>query len=271
MTTKPNRIAVAAVVVVLLVGLLAGPVALSGDPLAQHRDAALAPPDSSHPMGTDDLGRDLWSLFLFGGRWSLTIGALASVAALALAWCVGSVAGWFGDWIDTSLMTVADLFLSIPWLYLLIAARAALPIELPSELTSVLMTGLIASVSWARPARLVRGVVLAAREQGWVEAAHGFGVPGLTIFRRHVLPATYSLLATQVLILVPRFVLAEVTLSFAGAGSGEWQPTWGALFVPLKQAYLLADQWWRLLPVLGMMPVFAGLSLLSRWAAKPER
>ncbi len=254
----------------MAVVLMAAPVLAPGDPFAQHRADALAAPAWAHLMGTDDLGRDLWAQFLHGGRWSLGIGAGATLLALSLAWLIGSVAGWCGGWVDSLLMWISELMLVVPWLYLLIAVRAALPPEIPAHLASVSITLLIALVSWARPARLVRGEVLSARERGWVEAARGFGAPAFTIYRRHILPATLGLLVTQALILLPRFVLAEVTLSFVGAGSGDAVPSWGGLIVPLKQAYLLGGQWWRALPLLLMLPFFAAFALHARRLGKPE-
>src|ERR1017187_5617340 len=132
------------------------------------------------------------------------------------------------------------------------------------------MLTLIALVSWARPARLVRGLVLSLSERGYVEAAQGFGVPGFRIFLRHVLPGTLGLLAVQTLVLFPRFVLAEVTLSFLGLGVGEPEPSWGGLILGLKQAYLLHEQWWRLLPVGLMAPLFISCAVAARVAARRE-
>ncbi len=244
--------------------LLAAPVLAPGDPFTQHRADALSAASWTHPLGTDALGRDLWALFLHGGRWSAGIGLAATMVALVLAWLIGSLAGWFGGWVDSLLMWASELVSAVPWLYLLIAVRAALPPAIPPGLASVTITLLIALVSWARPARLVRSAVLVERERGWVEAARGFRVPGFTIYRRHILPSTFGLLVSQALLLLPRFVLAEVTLSFLGASSGDTEPSWGALIVPLKQAYLLGEQWWRGLPLLLMIPFFATFALLAR-------
>lgn len=263
---------IASLFIALLVAvLLAAPLISPGDPFRQHRSDVLSAPSPAHPFGTDELGHDLWSLFVHGGRWSVSIGLGATLAALALSWLIGSLAGWWGGWTDGLLMWLSELYLCIPWLYLLIAARAALPPEIPPRLAAITVIALIALVSWARPSRLVRGAVLAARERGWVEAARGFGVPGFTIYRRHILPSTAGLLVTQALILLPRFVLAELTLSFLGAGSGGSVPSWGALVVPLKQAYLLGEQWWRALPLLMMLPFFALFALLARRLEKQQQ
>ena len=234
------------------------------DPIYQDRAASNAAPGSTHWLGTDDYGRDLWSRYLYGTRWSVSIGLAASAIVLLLGWAIGSVAGFRGGWSDWLLMQLADLFLVIPWLYLLIAVRAALPLNLPPRRAFAVLLFTIALTGWARPARIVRALVLSLRQREFVEAALGFGVSGVTTYFRHVAPATYGLLATQALLLMPRFVLAEVTLSYMGLGLGEPEPSWGTMILPLKQVYLLPQEWWRILPLLLMMPFFAGTSVLAR-------
>ncbi len=252
---------------ILLSVVLLAPV---GDPATQHRAAALAAPTLAHPLGTDALGRDQWALFIHGGRWSWGIGAAATAMALFLAWTLGSLAGWYGGWVDTSLMWLADLFLGIPWLYLLIALRAVLPVNAGLEQTTASVVLAIVLAGWARPARLVRGAVLSERERGWVESARGFGASPLEIYFRHVFPAALELLVTQSLLVTPRFVLAELTLTFAGAGTTAAVPSWGALMVPLKQAYLLRDHWWLALPALAMMPFFVCFTWVARGTVPPK-
>lgn len=256
----------------LLIVLLLGAWLAPYDPSFQQRHLAKIPPTAAHWLGTDDYGRDILSRFLAGGAWSLFLGLCATALSLALAWAIGGLSGYCGGWVDELLMRVAELFLILPWFYLLLGLRALLPLALPPRAAFGLLLTVIALVSWARPARLVRGLVLAARESGPVQAAIGFHVPAPTVFLRHILPATTDLLATQALLLLPRFILAEVSLSFLGLGLGEPDPSWGALLVPLKQAWRLGDEWWRLLPALCMLPVFIGFSLLARhWGGSVNR
>ncbi len=234
------------------------------DPVYQDRAAASAAPSHAHWLGTDDYGRDLWSRYLHGTRWSVSIGIGATAIVLLLGWTIGSLAGYQGGWVDWLLMQIADLFLVIPWLYLLIAVRAALPLKLPPRAAFIALMTVIALTGWARPARLVRGLVLSLRRKEYVDAALGFGVRAITVHFRHIAPGTYGVAATQALLLLPRFVLAEVTLSYMGLGLGEPEPSWGTLILPLKQVYLLRDEWWRALPLLLMIPFFAGLCVLAR-------
>jgi len=251
-------------VILPLLAALAAPLIAPYDPVYQDRAAASAKPSRAHWLGTDDYGRDLWSRYLHGTRWSVSIGMGATVVVLVVGWTIGSLAGFQGGWVDRLLMQIAEMFLVIPWLYLLIAVRAALPPSLTPHGAFGILLLAIALTGWARPARVLRGMVLSLRQKEYVASALGFGVGSFTVYFRHILPGTYGLLATQVLLLLPRFVLAEVTLSYMGFGVGEPEPSWGTLILPLKQVYLLREEWWRALPVLLMIPFFAGLSVLAR-------
>src|SRR6266436_6487668 len=136
-------------------------------------------------LGSDAYGRDQLSRILYGGQISLLAG-----------------------------LRVAELFAALPWLYLLFALRAFLPLAVSPVRAFFLIILVIGAVGWARPARLVRGVVLSARERDFVRAARGFGATDSYLLRRHILPETSSVILTQAAILVPQFVLAEMTLSF---------------------------------------------------------
>jgi ABC-type dipeptide/oligopeptide/nickel transport system permease subunit len=249
----------------------AGPFLAPHNPLLQNRDLINAAPSRAHWFGTDEFGRDTFSRYLAGGSWSVLAGAAATFVVLLISWSAGSVAGFRGGWPDHAIMRLGDLFLSLPWLYVLIGLRAVLPLQMRPRTSVALMLLVMAAVSWARPARLVRGVVLSLSQRGYVEAARGFGVPERSIVFRHLLPGTYGVLLTQALILFPRFVLAEVTLSFLGLGVGEPEPSWGGLILALKQIYLLQKYWWRLIPVCLMLPLFFSCTSAARLAERRFR
>jgi len=253
---------------VLTLLLTAGPLFAPYDPLEQQRVLASAAPNAAHWLGTDDYGRDVLSRFLAGASWSIVTGVMSTAVVLLLGWAAGGLAGFRGGWLDNLIMRLSEVFLSVPWLYVLIGLRAVLPLNMKPRAAVASMLFVIALVSWARPARLVRGLVLSLSERGYVEAARGFGVAGWRVFLRHVLPGTYGLLIAQALVIFPRFVLAEVTLSFLGLGVGQPDPSWGELILGLKQAYLLPEQWWRVLPVCLMFPLFANCALAARVAER---
>jgi peptide/nickel transport system permease protein len=209
-------------------------------------------------LGSDGYGRDQFSRLLFGGQISLLAGLLGAGFTLVIGSCVGGVAGYYGGWRDDVLMRGADLFLALPWLYLLFALRAFLPLAVGPLEAFFLIIIVIGAVGWARPARLVRAVVLSVKERDFVRAARGFGATDTYLLRRHILPETSSVLLTQAAILVPQYVLAEMTLSFLGLGVPEPAPTWGNLLSNLQQYSVLVSYWWLYLPALAMVPFFLG-------------
>jgi peptide/nickel transport system permease protein len=209
-------------------------------------------------LGSDAYGRDQLSRILFGGQVSLLAGLLGAGVTLLLGALIGLAAGYYGGWRDDLLMRVAELFLALPWLYLLFALRAFLPLSASPLEAFLLVVMVIGMVGWARPARLVRGVVLSAKERDFVRAARGFGASDLYLLRRHILPETASVLLTQAAILVPQFVLAEMTLSFLGLGVPEPMSSWGNLLATLQQYSVLVSYWWMYLPALAIVPFFLG-------------
>jgi peptide/nickel transport system permease protein len=222
-------------------------------------------------LGTDAFGRDQLSRLLFGGQVSLLAGLLGAGFTLFIGWCIGAVAGYFGGWRDDVLMRLAELFLALPWLYLLFAIRAFLPLTVNPLQAFFLIVAVIASVGWARPARLVRGIVLSAKERDFVRAARGFGASNFYLLRRHILPETVTVLLTQAAILIPQYVLAEMTLSFLGLGVPEPVPSWGNLLSNLQQYSVLVSYGWMYLPALAMVPFFLGyLGLASALQERPD-
>jgi peptide/nickel transport system permease protein len=208
--------------------------------------------------GTDNYGRDQFSRILFGGQISLAAGLLATAISLFFGLCMGCASGFYGKWMDESAMRLAELFLVLPWLYLLLAVRSFLPLHLSSTETFLLLVAVIGTVGWARPARLIRGVVLSTRSRKYVLASRGFGASNAYILRRHVLPHTYGILLTQAALLVPQYVLAEVTLSFFGLGLSEPMPSWGSLLASLQQYDVLVSYWWMFAPAIALVLVTIG-------------
>lgn len=220
--------------------------------------------------GSDGFGRDQWSRLLHGGRISLLAGLLAATLSLSLGLLVGALAGFYGRLTDAVLMRLAELFLSLPWLYLLLGARAFLPLSIAPSQAFLLIVLLVGAIGWARPARMIRGVVLSARERGYVLAARGFGASDRHILWRHILPQTRGLLLTQAAILAPRFILAEVTLSFLGLGVGEPLPSLGSLLGELQKAHVLASYGWMFVPAVALVAVFLAYHGLARALSSAE-
>jgi len=214
-------------------------------------------------LGADGFGRDQLSRLLHGAQISLFAGLMATALSLGVGWLLGTLSGFYGRWIDGVLMRSAELFLALPWLYLLFAVRAVLPLSIPPARAFLLLVLVIGLVDWARPARLIRGLVLSARERSYVLAARGFGASDFYLIRRHIAPQTFGLLLTQAALLVPQYILAEVTLSFLGLGVSEPVPSWGNMLADLQHYHVLVSYWWMWVPGLALVPVILAYYALS--------
>lgn len=223
-------------------------------------------------MGTDAYGRDEFSRLLYGGQLSLFAGLLATVISLSLGIGLGGMAGYYGRWCDEVTMRAAEVFMTVPWLYLLLAVRAFLPLHIAAGHVFLLLITVLGLVGWARPARLIRGVVLSVKNREYVLAAKGFGASDIYILRRHILPQVSGVAATQALLYIPQYILAEVTLSFFGLGVSEPDPSWGNMLAGLQQPFVLETCWWLFAPAaLLVLVLLAYYRILSPIRKAPGR
>jgi len=218
----------------------------------------VAEPGEIFLWGSDGYGRDVFSRVLYGGQVSLLTGLAAAFLSLALGLLLGTAAGFWGGFADQILMRTGELFLALPWLYLLLAARALLPLHIETAQAFLLLVAIIGTVGWVRPARLIRGIVLSGKERGFVLAARGFGASSAYLIRRHILPLTFGVVLTQATVLIPQYILAEVTLSFLGLGVAEPVPSWGNMLAEARQYHSLVAHAWMLAPGLATVPVLIG-------------
>jgi len=203
------------------------------DPEKTNLDAMLQPPSLQHPMGTDELGRDLLTRILYGGRVSLSIGVMAMALAVTVGAIIGGLAGFYGHWVDNILMRFTDMMLSFPSLFVLIILSIALrdlPIDalrgtaFASVLSIVLV---IAILAWMPVARLVRASFLSLKEKEFSEAARCIGVSNGRIMLRHLLPNALSPIIVAATFRVATSIITESGLSYLGFGVQPPTPTWG--------------------------------------------
>jgi len=220
-------------------------------------------PERFYLLGADGFGRDQFSRMLYGGRISLFAGLLAAALAGCLGLLIGGMAGYYGGALDDLTMRFAEVFIAVPWFYLLVAVRAVLPLHLDPSASFSLVVITVGFVAWARPAKLVRGVILSAKERSFVLASRGFGASTFHILQRHIAPAASGVLLTQITLLVPQFVLTEVALSFLGLGVAEPVPSWGNMLAAAQHYNVLVSYWWMLIPGLVPIPTFIAYHALS--------
>jgi peptide/nickel transport system permease protein len=221
--------------------------------------------DARHPLlwlGSDWLGRDVWSRLVHGARYSMGLATLAVVGATVLGAGVGLLAGWRGGVVDTVLMRVTDLFIVLPALYVVLLFRASLPLVLEPSTLFLLMAGVLALAGWPSVARGVRAIVASEREREYVLAARAMGATGWRIVTRHLLPSTLPFLGTQAVLLLPAFIVAEATLSFIGLGFAEPTPSWGTLLSDTFDVRVLREAPWLLAPAVAIALVTVAANLV---------
>lgn len=206
------------------------------DPMALDMSSRFAPPDGSHWMGTDNLGRDLASRVIAGAGLALQSCLIILVSATVIGTLIGLVAGFYGGWVDEVLMRITDIFIAFPGLVLAIAISAALGPSLEHAMLA------IAAVWWPGYARLVRGQVLTLREREFIHSARALGASSWEVIWKHILPNILVPLIIQLTLDLGPALVTTSSLSFIGMGAQPPAPEWGSM-VSQGRKYLL-DYWW---------------------------
>jgi peptide/nickel transport system permease protein len=222
------------------------------DPIKQDLAATLANPSSHHLLGTDQLGRDTFSRLVFGARVDLKVGFLAVLFPFILGTFLGSLAGYFGHWVDTIVMRLVDVVVAFPFYVLVIA----LVFVLGAGEKSIYIA--ITAVGWVSYARIIRGEILVAKQQDYVFAARAGGLSSARIIARHLLPNVITQAIVYAMSDIVQDILAIVTLSYLGLGIAPPTPDWGSM---ISQGQNFLTTHWELSTIPGLAVVFVGLSL----------
>ncbi len=249
-----QRMAAVFLAAIFLATVFAG--ALAPAPYAkQFRESPNAPPTWKHFLGTDELGRDVFSRLLYGSRVSLLLAPAAALLATIIAAVVGGVAGYLGGWPERIAMAGTDLSMSLPWLFLLLTVRAVLPLNVPPATSLLITFALLGLLGWAASARVVCAGARSLRNSDFVLQARACGSAGLRVLLRQVLPNLRPVLYAQFLISIPVFILAEANLGVLGLGVAEPLPSWGNLLRGLENWSAVQANPWRVAPLLLLVIV----------------
>jgi peptide/nickel transport system permease protein len=264
---RPTAVFGGVVLLVIAALALLAPWVAPFDPLATSWSLVRKAPSSAHWFGTDEVGRDLLSRVIWGGRASLAAGVIAVSIAVGVGVPLGMLAGYLGGWFDAIIGRLTDAMLAIPFLILAIALAAFLG---PSLVNAMIAIGITATPIFVR---LSRGQVMAARAEDWVEAARSVGNPPARILVRHILPNILPPVMVQATLAIASAIIAEASLSFLGLGQQPPAPSWGSM-LNTAQRFLTQAPWMAVFPGLAIFMTVLAFNLFGdglRDALDPRR
>jgi peptide/nickel transport system permease protein len=244
------------VIIVLVLTAIVGPALVMYDPNTADLNSLKQPPSKAHLLGTDSIGRDILSRLVYGSRISLSVGIIASLLSLAIGIFFGLTAGYFGGRTDAVLSQFFDIFLAFPSLLLAIGISAVMPAGLASAMLAITLVG------WAGFARLVRGITLSLKEQGYIEASRALGATPARILYRHILPNALPLILVTGSLRVGGFILLEAALSFLGLGVQPPTPSWGSM-ISSNRVYINSAPWMVIFPGLAISVTVMSFNIIG--------
>ncbi len=234
------RAAFACILLIIIAMAIFAPILSTHDPsrINLSRDSIKQSPSAAHFMGTDHLGRDLWSRMIYGARTSLMVGFIAMIIAVIFGTAYGAASGYFGGWIDLIMMTLLNIFLSIPMIFPLIVLAVFIK---PSSAGIAMIIGL---TSWMQVARLVRGEFLKIKELEFIEASRALGFSHSRIILFHILPNIIPLIIVSATLTFSSAILSESVLGFLGLGIQPPQYSWGSMLSSAQDLILIKEAPW---------------------------
>jgi peptide/nickel transport system permease protein len=256
MTSRAIIFIGAAILIALVCMAASAPAIAPYNPTEQNLENDLTGSSREHPLGTDKLGRDVLSRIIYGSRISLMVGTTTVTISLLIGLVVGSVSGYFGGWVDQSLMRLVDVLMAFPGILLAIAFTAVLGPGLDHVVLALSLIG------WTGYARLVRGEILTLREQEFVHAALALGASPARVIALHMLPNVLPSLLIQATFGMAAAIIAEGSLSFLGLGAEPPSPSWGSMLNEGRQFILVAPHL-TAFPGLAIMATVLALNLVG--------
>jgi ABC-type dipeptide/oligopeptide/nickel transport system permease subunit len=259
---NPVGVVGAIVLLTVLVGAVFAEYVAPHEPNKQRLTARFTPPfwvhggSSTYPLGTDHVGRDIWSRIIHGSRISLVVGICAVGVSMAIGVALGLISGFLGGRVDSTVMALVDIMLAFPQLLLAFAMVAVLGPGIGNIIVVLGITG------WERYARVVRAEVLALREREFVQAAYAVGVSNAKIIFRHIMPNTFSSVIVMATLQTAQAILAEAALSFLGLGTGRSYPSWGQM-IALGRDYVNIAWWLSTFPGLAILLTVLAINLVG--------
>lgn len=251
-----NKLAVAGVIVIIIfvVSSVFAQVFATFDPNATDLLKIRSAPDKVHILGTDDLGRDIFSRLLYGGRISIAVGVASMMLQIVIGVTVGVVAGYFGGIVDKIIMRIVDIIMCFPFFVIAIALAAVIG----GSITNLVL--IIGMLMWPVITRIVRGEVLVTKQNEYILAARALGFNTFEIIVHHILPNIISAILVSSTLCIAQGILMEATLSFLGLGVNPPTPSWGNMLVAAQNMSVLSHKWWMWIPA-GMSVVLIVLSV----------
>lgn len=256
---KKARVGILVIVFFVLMAII-GPALMpfKTTDIASSRDMVFNKPSFAHPMGTDNLGRDVLAYLINGSRSSLIVGITATLISMLLGTVIGIVAGYVGSWVDNLLMRITDFFLVLPWLPFCMVLAAILGNSIWNIVLVIGLTG------WAGTARIIRAQTLSVKEQQYVERTVSLGAGKVHIMLKHILPNVFPLIFSEAILIISSSILTETSLAFLGLGDPT-RPSWGTM---LNDAYSTGAMgngawWYFVMPGVCVILVALGFTLMG--------
>ena len=261
---KTNSYRLAQGVLLILIAIFA-PLIAPCDPNLQDYTAILQAPSKLHLLGTDEYGRDILSRIIYGTRVSLSVGILAQVIATIIGVTMGSLAAYYGGWVDMLLMRITEIFSSLPFLpfaMMLSYVIRTMPIGENTRIFIIMI--ILGLLSWTGLARMIRAQVLAEREKEFVIAAKSMGVKENRIAFKHILPNVISIILVNITLDFAGCMLTESSLSYLGFGVQQPQPTWGNMLNGANNSIVIQNFWWQwLFPAIALSVATISINIIG--------